>query len=174
MNLRNHRTIILRIHLMTFHFLTFRGWSSQQKKFFKKTFDSRTSFAASSQLTHFYNRDIRNGSVLSIYRDLKSNRIHFDINGEEGWVNFSQNEPDFWYGYIRLSSTGSGSKIQVTLVPEKDQGKGHVIMHLWNISDFLSLLVSVLVSTSVFEQLTLTVGYIVLMMLDRRIWYWIN
>ena len=115
---------------MTFHFLTFRGWSSQQKKFFKKTFDSKTSFAASSQLTHFYNRDIRNGSVLSIYRDLKSNRIHFDINGEEGWVNFSQNEPDFWYGYIRLSSTGNGSKIQVTLVPEKDQGKGHVIMHL--------------------------------------------
>ncbi|XP_066029289.1 uncharacterized protein [Pocillopora verrucosa] len=103
------------------------GWSSQQKKFFKKTFDSKTSFAASSQLTHFYNRDIRNGSVLSIYRDLKSNRIHFDINGEEGWVNFSQNEPDFWYGYIRLSSTGSGSKIQVTLVPEKDQALFRVV-----------------------------------------------
>ncbi|RMX57946.1 hypothetical protein pdam_00024050 [Pocillopora damicornis] len=103
------------------------GWSNQQKKFFKKTFDSKTSFAASSQLTHFYNRDIRNGSVLSIYRDLKSNRIHFDINGEEGWVNFSQNEPDFWYGYIRLSSTGSGSKIQVTLVPEKDQAPFRVV-----------------------------------------------
>ncbi|XP_027041822.1 uncharacterized protein LOC113669936 [Pocillopora damicornis] len=96
------------------------GWSSQQKQIFKKTFDSKTSFAASSQITHFYNRDIRNGSVLCIYRDLKSNRVHFDINGEEGWVSFSRSEPDFWYGYIRLSSTGSGSKIQVTLVPEED------------------------------------------------------
>ena len=116
---------------MTFHFLIFRGWSSQQKQIFKKTFDSKTSFAASSQITHFYNRDIRNGSVLCIYRDLKSNRVHFDINGEEGWVSFSRSEPDFWYGYIRLSSTGSGSKIQVTLVPEEDLGKGHVIILLW-------------------------------------------
>ena len=89
-----------------------------------------TSFAASSRITHFYDRDISNGSVLCIYRDLKSNRVHFVINGEEGWVNFSRSEPDFWYGYIRLSSTGNGSKIQVTLGPGEDLGKGHGIMLL--------------------------------------------
>lgn len=49
------------------------------------------------------------------------NRIHFVINGKEGTVSFSIGAPDFCYGYVRLCSRGSDSKIQVTLMPEEDE-----------------------------------------------------
>ena len=108
---------------MTVHILIYRAWNSKLRKIYNKPFDSMASYGASSHITHFYDTDIRSGSVLCIYRDLKTNRVHFVINGVDAWVSFSRSAPDFWYGYLRLSSSGSDSKIQVTLVPEKDEGK---------------------------------------------------
>jgi len=70
----------------------------------------------------FYDKDIGTGSVLCVHRDLKTNHIHFVINGKKGVVSFSSGAPDFCYGYVRLSSIGSSSEIQVTLLPEKDEG----------------------------------------------------
>ena len=70
-----------------------------------------------------YDEDIKSGSVLGVYRDLKTNHINFVINGKKGVVSFSSGLSGFCYGYVRLSSRGSSSEIQVTLLPEiMDEG----------------------------------------------------
>ena len=70
-----------------------------------------------------HDRGIKTGSDLSVYRDLKSKTIHFIVNGKEQKVSCCRNDPDFCYGYLRLSSKDSYSRIQVTLVPgDKDEG----------------------------------------------------
>jgi len=66
--------------------------------------------------------DITTGSVLSVHRHLKSKTVNFMINGKEQRVSFSGNGPDFCFGFVRLCSKDDGSKIQVTLVPEKGGG----------------------------------------------------
>ena len=66
----------------------------------------------------FYDEDIGTGSVLGVYRDLRTNHIHFVINEKKGKVSFSSSAPDFCYGYVRLKAIGSDDKIQVTVLPE--------------------------------------------------------
>ena len=70
----------------------------------------------------YYDKDIETGNVLCVYPDLKTNHIHFVINGKKEVVSFSRGALDFCYGYVRLSSRGSSSEIQVTLRPEIDEG----------------------------------------------------
>ncbi|KAL9966433.1 hypothetical protein ACROYT_G024506 [Oculina patagonica] len=94
------------------------AWNSKSKQIFYKPYDSRTNYGSSSQITHLYDNDIVSGSILCIYRNLQTNRIHFVINGKEGMVSFNVSAPAFCYGYVRLCSRGSDSKIQVTLRPE--------------------------------------------------------
>ena len=101
----------------------YRAWNSKHRRIFNKPFDSRTSYGSSSQIVQFYDKDIGTGSILCVYRDLKTNRVHFLINGKKGVVSFSSGAPDFCYGYVRLSSTGSSSEMRVTLQSEKDEGK---------------------------------------------------
>ena len=101
----------------------YRAWNSEHRRIFNKPFDSRTSYGSSSQIVQFYDKDIGTGSILCAYRDLKTNRVHFLINGKKGVVSFSSGAPDFCYGYVRLSSTGSSSEMRVTLQSEKDEGK---------------------------------------------------
>ena len=66
----------------------------------------------------FYDEDIGTGSVLGVYRDLRTNHIHFVINEKQGKVSFSSSAPDFCFGYVRLKAIGSDGKIQVTVLPE--------------------------------------------------------
>ena len=69
----------------------------------------------------FYNKSIKSGDDLCVYRDLKTNRIHFVINGEEAKISFSKDVPDRCFGYIRINSPTNDSSIQLTLTKE---GKG--------------------------------------------------
>ena len=112
-----------RAHNGSLCFFPYRAWNSKSKSIFNKPFDSRTSCGSSSQIVQFYDKVIGTGSVLCVYRDLKTNRIHFLVNGKKGVVSFSSGAPDVCYGYVRLSSTGSSSEIKVTLQPEKEEGK---------------------------------------------------
>lgn len=66
----------------------------------------------------FYDDDIGTGSVLGVYRDLKTNHIHFVINEKKGMVSFSSGAPDVCFGYVRLNTKGNDSKIQVTVLQE--------------------------------------------------------
>ena len=99
-------------------FFHYRAWNSKHRRIFNKPFDSRTSYGSSLQIVQFYDKDIGAGSVLYVKRDLKTNRIHFVINGKKGGVSFSSGVPDFCFGYVRLKTMDSNSKIQVTVLPE--------------------------------------------------------
>ena len=85
-------------------------------------FDSRTTYGSSSPIVQFYDKDIGSKSVLCVYRDLKTNHIHFVVNGKKGVVSFSTGALDYCRGYVRLSSRDKSSEIQVTLLPEMDEG----------------------------------------------------
>ena len=104
-----------RIVVVVFHF---RAWNSNYRKIFNKSFDSRTSYGSSSQIVQFYDEHIGTGSVLGVYRDLETNRIHFVVNEKKRKVSFSSGAPDFCFGYVRLKAIGSDGKIQVTVPPE--------------------------------------------------------
>ncbi|KAJ7384114.1 Caspase 8, apoptosis- cysteine peptidase [Desmophyllum pertusum] len=98
------------------------------RRIFNRPFDSRSCHGASSAIVQFYDNKIRSGNVLCVYRDLKTNRIHFVINGKEAWVSFSSGAPDVCYGYVRLSSGGNDSNIQVTVVQEKEEAYFNSVM----------------------------------------------
>lgn len=116
MNLLYYRQIEdARIRVVVFYF---RAWNSKYRKIFNKPFNSRTSYGSSSQIVQFYDEDIRTGSVLGVYRDVKTNQLHFVINEKEGMVSFSSGAPDVCFGYVRLNTKGSDGKIQVTVLPE--------------------------------------------------------
>ena len=66
----------------------------------------------------FYDKDIGTGCVLCVYRDLKTEELHFVINEKRETVSFSSGAPDFCFGYVRLNTKGSNSKIQVTVLPD--------------------------------------------------------
>lgn len=62
---------------------TLWAWNSKHRRIFNKPFDSRTSYGSSSPIVQLYDEDIRSKSVLCVYRDLKTNHIHFVINGKK-------------------------------------------------------------------------------------------
>ena len=93
----------------------YRAWNSESRNIFKKPFDSKTNYGSISQIVQFYDKDIGTGSVLCVYRDQKTNRIHFIINGKKGTVSSSSYAPDFCFGYVYLKSRGRSSEIQVSL-----------------------------------------------------------
>ena len=70
----------------------------------------------------FYDKEIETGRVLCVYRNLKTNRIHFAVNKKEVTVSVGNGAPDFCYGFVRLWSYGNDGKIQVTLMTEEDKG----------------------------------------------------
>lgn len=104
-------------------FFHYRAWNSKRRRIFNKSFDTRTSCGSSSPIVQFYDKEIGSKSALCVYRDLTTNHIHFVVNGKKGMVSFNSGAPDFCYGYVRLSSRGSSSEIQVTLMREIDEGK---------------------------------------------------
>ncbi|PFX33871.1 Caspase-9 [Stylophora pistillata] len=101
------------------------AWSSKSREIFSKDFDSETNYSGRRSITHFYNSDFKSGSNLCVefLVDGKSNtgRVHFTINGEDQWVTFGNGAPKVWYGYLRLSSEGNGSKVGVTAVSKKNE-----------------------------------------------------
>lgn len=69
-----------------------------------------------------YDCDVTSGSLLSVRRDPENKRIHFNINGNEGWVSIGANTR-FCYGYARLTSEGSEGKIEVILIRGQEEGE---------------------------------------------------
>lgn len=100
----------------------YRAWNSENRNIFSKPFDSKSRHGSMSQIVQFYDKDIGTGSVLCVYRDPKTNCIHFIINGKKGTVSFSSDAPDFCFGYVYLKSRGSSSEIQVSLQTVIDGG----------------------------------------------------
>ena len=100
---------------------TYRAWNSKSRQIFCKPFDSKNNYGTAAQIVH-HDCNITNGSILSVHREPKTKTAHFIVNDGEQIVSISGNGPNFCYGYVRLHSKGSDSKIQVTLIPEKDKG----------------------------------------------------
>ena len=103
-------------------FFHYRAWNSKRRRIFNKSFDTRTTCGSSSPIVQFYDKEIGSKSALCVYRDLTTNHIHFVVNGKKGVVSFSSGALDYCHGYIRLSLRDSSSEIQVTLLPEMDEG----------------------------------------------------
>ena len=99
----------------------YRAWNSKSEQIYRKPFDSRNAFDSAVQIM-YHNCKITNGSILSVYRNLKTNTIHFVINGKEQKVSISGKGPDFCYGFLRLSAKGGGSEVRVTLFPVINEG----------------------------------------------------
>lgn len=113
--------ILLNIYLLVYIF--YRAWNSKTRTVFKKPFDSMKSYGASSQnVTCFYNKGIKRGDNLCVYRNVKTNRVHFVINGEESKISFSRDVLDHWFGYIRINSESKYSSIQLSLWADKGNG----------------------------------------------------
>ena len=103
-------------------FFRYRAWCSTSRQIYNKPYDSKTNYGSSSQMMCFYDKEIETGSVLCVYRNLKTNRIHFAVNDKEETVSIGNGVPAFCYGFVRLCSNGNESKIQVTLMTEEDKG----------------------------------------------------
>lgn len=101
--------------------LFFSAWNSSSKRIYRKPFDSSIACGKAKEIM-FYTCSITEGSVLSVFRDLKKEAVHLTINGFELKVSIGGCWPNFCYGYLRLSANGGGSKIQVTLVPRENEG----------------------------------------------------
>lgn len=101
--------------------LFFSAWNSSSKRIYRKLFDSSIACGKAKEIV-FHTCLITEGSVLSVFRDLKNETVHLIINGIDQKVSIGGCCPNFCYGYLRLSANGGGSKIRVTLVPRENEG----------------------------------------------------
>ena len=94
----------------------FSAWNSSSMRIYRKPFDSSIACGKAKEIV-FHTCSITEGSILSVFRNLKKETVHLTINGFEQKVSIGGCWPNFCYGYLRLSANGGGSKIRVTLVP---------------------------------------------------------
>lgn len=96
------------------------AWNSSSMRIYRKPFDSSIACGKAKEIV-FHTCLLTEGSVLSVFRNLKKETVHLTINGIEQKVSVGGCCPNFCYGYLRLSANGAGSKIRVTLVPRENE-----------------------------------------------------